>query len=310
LTPVKVFKSCFSHIVSVEIKIINRRKSMIREIINIDEEKCTGCELCIPNCPEGAIQIIDGKARLISDLFCDGLGACIGHCPEDAITIEKREAEPYEEKKVIENIIKQGNNVVKAHLLHLKDHGEEGYLKEAYQVLEEKGIEISLKESHHQVHSGCPGSRAMDFSSPEESVDTSGEKRPSELTHWPVQLHLIPPMAPHFQGKDILLSADCVAYSLGDFHRDYLKGKALMIACPKLDSGQEVYVDKLTALIDNADIKSLTIMTMEVPCCTGLVSLVEEAASKASREVPIKWIVVSVRGEILREESINTETFV
>lgn len=283
---------------------------MKREIINIDEEKCTGCELCIPNCPEGAIQIIDGKARLISDLFCDGLGACIGHCPEDAITIEKREAEPYEEKKVMENIIKQGNNVVKAHLLHLKDHGEEGYLKEAFQVLAEKGIEISLEESQHQASSGCPGSKAMDFSSSEERVDTSGEKRPSELTHWPVQLHLVGPMAPHFLRKDILLSADCVAYSLGDFHRDHLKGKALMIACPKLDSGQEVYVDKLTALIDNADIKSLTVMTMEVPCCTGLVSLAEEAASKASREVPIKWIVVSVRGEVIREESINAEKFV
>ncbi|HEB29442.1 MAG TPA: 4Fe-4S ferredoxin [Spirochaetes bacterium] len=150
----------------------------------------------------------------------------------------------------------------------------------------------------------------MDFSSSEERVDTSGEKRPSELTHWPVQLHLVGPMAPHFLRKDILLSADCVAYSLGDFHRDHLKGKALMIACPKLDSGQEVYVDKLTALIDNADIKSLTVMTMEVPCCTGLVSLAEEAASKASREVPIKWIVVSVRGEVIREESINAEKFV
>ncbi len=283
---------------------------MKREIIKIDEEKCTGCELCIPNCPEGAIQIIDGKARLISDLFCDGLGACIGHCPEDAITIEKREAGPYEEKKVMENIIKQGNNVIKAHLLHLKDHGEEGYLKEAFQVLAEKGIEISLEESHHQAHSGCPGSRAMDFSLPGERVDTSGEKRPSELTHWPVQLHLVGPMASQFHRKDILLSADCVAYALGDFHRDHLKGKAVMIACPKLDSGREVYVDKLTALIDNANIKSLTIMVMEVPCCSGLVSLADEAASKASREVPIKSIVVSVRGEIIREESINTEKIV
>ena len=283
---------------------------MKREIITIDEEKCTGCELCIPNCPEGAIQIIDGKARLISDLFCDGLGACIGHCPEGAITIEKREAEPYDEKKVMENIIKQGDNVIKAHLLHLKDHGEEGYLKEAYQVLQEKGIDITIEESHHRAHSGCPGSRSMDFSPSEESIDTSGEKRPSELTHWPVQLHLIPPMAPQFQGKDILLSADCVAYSLGDFHRDYLKEKALMIACPKLDTGQEVYADKLTALIDTANIKSLTVMTMEVPCCSGLVSLVEQAAAKASRQVPIKWIVVSVRGEVIREESINAEAVV
>jgi Pyruvate/2-oxoacid:ferredoxin oxidoreductase delta subunit len=283
---------------------------MKREIIKIDEEKCTGCELCIPNCPEGAIQIIDGKARLISDLFCDGLGACIGHCPEDAITVEVREAEPYNEKQVMENIVKQGENTIKAHLLHLREHGEEGYLKEAYEVLEEKGIEVSLDESHQHVHSGCPGSRSMEFSSPEESADTSGEKRPSELTQWPIQLHLIPPMAPHFQGRDILLSADCVAFSVGDFHRDHLKGKSLMIACPKLDSGQDVYVDKLTALIDNANIKSLTVLTMEVPCCSGLVSIAQEAASKASREVPIKWIVVSVRGEIIREDTINVEKYV
>ena len=283
---------------------------MKREIIKIDEEKCTGCELCIPNCPEGAIQVIDGKARLISDLFCDGLGACIGHCPEDAITVEKREAEPYDEKKVMENIVKQGENVIKAHLLHLREHGEQGYLKEAYAVLDEKGIEVSLEEGHRHVHSGCPGSRTMEFSAPEERADTSGEKRPTELTQWPVQLHLIPPMAPHFQGRDILLSADCVAYSVGDFHRDYLRGKSLMIACPKLDSGQDVYVDKLTALIDNANIKSLTVMTMEVPCCSGLVSLAKEAASKASHEVPIKWVVVSVRGEIIREDTIKAEKYV
>ncbi|MCK5568992.1 MAG: 4Fe-4S binding protein, partial [Spirochaetes bacterium] len=206
---------------------------MKREIITIDEEKCTGCELCIPNCPEGAIQIIDGKARLISDLFCDGLGACIGHCPEGAITIEKREAEPYDEKKVMENIIKQGENVIRAHLKHLKDHGEQQYLDEAIEVLKEKNVEVPPVESEQQIHSGCPGAKAMTFSADGESVETVGEKRRSELTHWPVQLHLIPPMAPHFQGRDILLSADCVAYSVGDFHRDFLKGNAVTIACPK-----------------------------------------------------------------------------
>lgn len=233
---------------------------MKREIITIDEEKCTGCELCIPNCPEGAIQIIDEKARLISDLFCDGLGACIGHCPEGAITIEEREAEPYDEKKV------------------------------------------PTVESERDIHSGCPGAKTMTFSAPDESVDTAGEKRQSELTHWPVQLHLIPPMAPHFQGKDILLSADCVAYSIGDFHRDFLKGKAVAIACPKLDDGQDIYLDKLVALIDTSKINTLTVMTMEVPCCGGLVNLARQAAAAASRKIPIKSIVISIRGEILSEE--------
>ena len=275
---------------------------MKREIITIDEEKCTGCELCIPNCPEGAIQIIDGKARLISDLFCDGLGACIGHCPEGAITIEKREAEPYDEKKVMENIIKQGENVIRAHLKHLKDHGEQQYLDEAIEVLKEKNVEVPPVESEQQIHSGCPGAKAMTFSAAGESVETVGEKRRSELTHWPVQLHLIPPMAPHFQGRDILLSADCVAYSVGDFHRDFLKGKAVTIACPKLDDGQDVYLDKLVALIDTSKINTLTVMTMEVPCCGGLVNLAGQAAAAASRKIPIKSIVISIQGEILSEE--------
>jgi len=275
---------------------------MKREIITIDEEKCTGCELCIPNCPEGAIQIIDGKARLISDLFCDGLGACIGHCPEGAITIEKREAEPYDEKKVMENIIKQGENVIRAHLKHLKDHGEQQYLDEAIEVLKEKNVEVPPVESEQQIHSGCPGAKAMTFSTAGESVETAGEKRRSELTHWPVQLHLIPPMAPHFQGRDILLSADCVAYSVGDFHRDFLKGNAVTIACPKLDDGQDVYLDKLVALIDTSKINTLTVMTMEVPCCGGLVNLARQAAADASRKIPIKSIVISIQGEILSEE--------
>ncbi len=275
---------------------------MKREIITIDEEKCTGCELCIPNCPEGAIQIIDGKARLISDLFCDGLGACIGHCPEGAITIEKREAEPYDEKKVMENIIKQGENVIRAHLKHLKDHGEQQYLDKAIEVLKEKNVEVPPVESEQQIHSGCPGAKAMTFSTAGESVETAGEKRRSELTHWPVQLHLVPPMAPHFQGRDILLSADCVAYSVGDFHRDFLKGKAVTIACPKLDDGQDVYLDKLVALIDTSKINTLTVMTMEVPCCGGLVNLAGQAAAAASRKIPIKSIVISIQGEILSEE--------
>jgi Pyruvate/2-oxoacid:ferredoxin oxidoreductase delta subunit len=276
---------------------------MKREIIYIDEEKCTGCEVCIPNCPEGAIQIIDGKARLISDLFCDGLGACIGHCPEDAITIEEREAEPYNEKKVMENIILQGDNVVKAHLSHLKEHGEHGYLNEALEVLKEKNIDIKMEETMHHDHSGCPGARTMNFSPDGETVDTGGgADRPSELTHWPIQLHLIPPHAPHFEGRDILLSADCVAYSVGDFHKRFLKGKALTIACPKLDEGQEIYVEKLVALIDETKINTLTVMTMEVPCCTGLVGLAQQAAEQASRKIPIKWSVVGIKGEIQREE--------
>lgn len=286
---------------------------MKRNIIRIDEEKCNGCGLCIPNCPEGAIQLIDGKARLVSDLFCDGLGACLGHCPEDAITIEEREAESYDEKKVMGNIVKQGRNVIKAHIKHLREHGQHEYLKEANAFLKEKRIdnpleakEVQEMNHHHVIPGGCPGAKSMNFADKKkrDQGDESG-RRTSQLTHWPIQLHLMSPAAPQYQGSDVLLSADCVAYALGDFHKDYLKGKALAIACPKLDEGQEAYVEKIRALIDDAKINTLTVMIMEVPCCMGLLNLAQQAAEKASRKIPIKCIVMGLQGNIVREEWVS-----
>ncbi len=277
-----------------------------RKIVKIDEEKCTGCGLCIPNCPEGAIQIIDGKARLMSDIFCDGLGACLGHCPEGAISSEEREAEPYHEKKAMVNIVKAGKNTIIAHLKHLKDHGETEYLKEAHEFLEEKGIEIELKETEcgcmHETNQACPGAQMKDFSyEKRENLEESGS-RSSHLRQWPIKLHLVSPFAPYFQGKDVLLVADCVGYSIGDFHKDYLKDRSISIACPKLDTNQEIYLDKLTKLIDDAKINTLTVMTMEVPCCSGLFSIAKRATEKASRKIPIKSIVVGIKGDILKEE--------
>ena len=279
-----------------------------RKIIEIDEEKCNGCGVCIPNCPEGAIQIIDGKARLISDIFCDGLGACIGKCPQGAITTIEREAEPYDEKKTMrENIIKAGKNTIIAHLKHLKEHGETKYLAEAMEVLKEEGIEINLDEFEcgcdHPPHHACPGAKMMDFSDEKKEVEETGT-RASQLRQWPVQLHLVPPNAPYFQGKDVILVADCVGYSLGDFHKDYLKDRSIAIACTKLDSDTDVYVDKLTSMIDNAKINTLTVMTMEVPCCDGLFHLAKQAAEKASRKIPIKSLVVGIKGNILKEECV------
>ncbi len=280
-----------------------------RKIIKIDDEKCNGCGLCIPNCPEGAIQMIDGKARLISDLFCDGLGACIGHCPEGAIEIEEREAEPYEEKKVMENIVKAGPNTVKAHLEHLEEHGEKGYLKEALEYLGENGINIpdygNKTPCAGGMGGGCPGSRVLEFT---DSGNTDGDEsgaRSSQLRQWPVQLHLVPPQAPYFQGKDVVLAADCVAYALADFHKDYLKGKGLAIACPKLDSDQEIYLDKIKSMIDGSNINTLTVMTMEVPCCGGLLYMAEKAVEESERKVPLKHVMISVQGEILSEEWIT-----
>lgn len=280
-----------------------------RKIITIDEHKCNGCALCIPNCPEGAIQIIDRKARLISDLFCDGLGACIGHCPQGAITIEEREAVAYDEKKVMANIVKQGKNTIKAHLLHLKEHNEHKYLQLALDYLRQNKIENPLLEQMQTGSGegyamvGCPGAKMFDFrrKQSDAQVDTT-VKRPSELRQWPVQLHLISPQASYYQKADLLLAADCTAFTLGDFHRDYLKDKALAIACPKLDQDKDVYVEKLVSLIDDALINTLTVIIMQVPCCGGLMAIAQEALSQAKRKIPIKTIVVSLQGEILSEE--------
>lgn len=274
-----------------------------REIINIDEEKCNGCGLCVPNCPEGALQIIDGKARLVSDLFCDGLGACIGNCPEGAIFVEEREAEEYNEVKVMENIAKQGKNTIKAHLQHLKDHGADKYLKQAKDFLQERGIEDPTKEGMHAHGTSCPGSRIMEFSKEEKSVTEEG-KRSSQLRQWPIQLHLLSPNAPYFIGKDVLLAADCTAFSIGDFHKDFLKGKTLAIACPKLDSGRDIYVEKIRKMIDEAKINTLTVLVMEVPCCSGLLQIAKKALESATRKIPIKLIVVGIKGEIIKEEWI------
>jgi ferredoxin len=279
---------------------------MKRKIIKIDQEKCTGCGLCVPDCPEGALRVIDGKARLVGDLLCDGLGACISTCPEDAITVEEREAEPYDELKVMENIVPQGKNVIRAHLEHLKNHGQTGFLDQALSYLKERNIEVDLNpetldfpKARHQ----CPGSQILAFPSAQVKKEEGG-KRPSRLTHWPIQLHLISPNAPHYAGSDLLLAADCVAYSMADFHRDYLKDRTLAIACPKLDSNQEIYREKLTALIDQAGIRSIKVLIMQVPCCGGLLKQVLEAAAQAERKIPISCVVVGIQGEILREDRV------
>ncbi len=239
---------------------------MKRDILKIDEELCNGCGQCVPNCHEGALQVIEGKVRLISELMCDGLGACIGHCPEGAITIETREAEPYNEIMVMQQV---------------HNHGQQ--------------------QSHGA--GGCPGSRTMVIDNPGNAGNQSvADDHPSELRQWPVQMHLINPNAPYFRGSDLLLAADCVAFSLGNFHSRYLKGKSLAIACPKLDHGTEIYIDKLTALIDSARINTITVMMMEVPCCGGLLQMVRAAMSKASEKVPVKMMIAGISGDILREE--------
>lgn len=283
---------------------------MIREIVKIDEELCDGCALCIPNCHEGALQIIDGKARLISDLMCDGLGACLGHCPQDAITIEKREAEPYDEIKVMKIMVEKGKNTVIAHLKHLKEHNETDFLNQAINFLNDNKMDFEVDDVLKELNNnscgtnnsgGCPGSKTMTFDKnavPQANMH-SGQ---SELTHWPIQMHLINPAAPHFNGSDMVLAADCVAFSLGNFHSARLKGKTLGIACPKLDDGLEIYASKIKSLIDDAKINTLTVMIMTVPCCRGLLQIVQQAVASASRKVPVKAVVVDIKGEVVAEE--------
>lgn len=271
-----------------------------RKIIKIDEEKCNGCGLCIPNCPEGALQMIDGKARLISDLFCDGLGACIGHCPEGAITIEEREAVPYDEKKVMENIIKQGKNVIKAHLEHLKEHGDAEHLKEAMDVLKKKNIEIpQLEKAHHHMEGGCPGSRVVDINRGKSAGNGKAvHKSAPQLGNWPVQITLIPPSAPYLKGADLLIAADCAPFAYADFHEDLLKGRVLLIGCPKLDDAA-FYQEKITEIFKNNDIKSVTCAHMEVPCCFGLVQILKAAIQASGKNIPFEDITIGIKGNKL-----------
>jgi len=300
---------------------------MLRDVIQIDTEKCNGCGNCITNCHEGALQMIDGKAVLVSELMCDGLGACIGHCAVGALKIEKQEVQPYSETEVMKKMTVKGKNVVLAHLKHLQDHQEFGFMKEGLQYLQQHKIDLTFelneikeelskeagrKEVHeftslHSEGHSCPGSRTMSFDKPAQvskmTVD-SGSSVQSELTHWPVQMHLIQPAALHFKNADLLLSADCVAFSYPDFHSIYLKGKKLAIACPKLDSNKEVYIEKLVQLIEVSLINTITVMIMEVPCCGGLLQLAKQAISKATRKVPVKAVTISTRGEILSENWI------
>ncbi len=297
---------------------------MIREVVKIDEDLCDGCGLCVPSCHEGALQIIDNKARLISDLMCDGLGACIGHCPQGAITIEKRETEPYNETRVMEIMAAKGKNTVVAHLKHLKEHREFDYLKEGISYLKAYAgqLEFSLEEvlaevrenghneeteKHHHHHGGggCPGAKTMTFNPKHKEV--AGEDNApvhSELKQWPVQLHLINPAAPYYRNADVVVAADCTAYAFGDFHRQFMKGKSLAIACPKLDSNLETYVDKIRVMIDEAQVNTISVLIMQVPCCSGLLQIVQQAIQNAQRKVPVKTVVIGIEGEILKEEWI------
>ncbi|MBR9690307.1 4Fe-4S binding protein [Candidatus Woesearchaeota archaeon] len=267
-----------------------------REIIEIDEEKCDGCGICIPNCPEGALQIIDGKARLVSDLLCDGLGACIGHCPKDAITITKRDAKSYDERKVMANIVKQGENTLKAHLHHLAEHNQTKFLNQAINYLKENNLKIPDYQKNDVLPCGCSGStlQTIEKKHHKKTFKSSNE---SELAQWPIQLNLLPPHAPFFNNSNLLIAADCVGFVDPNLHQDFLRGKSVAIGCPKLDD-VSAYKEKIQAIIEQNNIKKVTAAIMEVPCCTGLYHAVEQAVEDSKKNVPIEKVIVKIDGAI------------
>jgi Pyruvate/2-oxoacid:ferredoxin oxidoreductase delta subunit len=247
----------------------------VRKIVRIDEERCNGCGLCVPACAEGAIQIIDGKARLVKEQYCDGLGACLGECPQDAITIEEREADDFDERAV------------------------EKYLAELRAEEEKKTPEPS----------GCPGMALRSFrpggkAETQPGVGDVGEL-PSALSNWPVQLRLVPVTAPYLNNARLAIAADCVPFAYADFHRKFLQGKVLLIACPKLDDAG-YYVEKLGDMFRTNTIRSIDVVHMEVPCCFGLVQILRSAIERSGRDIPLTLTKVGIRGEILETSTLGS----
>jgi Pyruvate/2-oxoacid:ferredoxin oxidoreductase delta subunit len=245
----------------------------VRKIVEIDESRCNGCGQCVLACAEGAIQVVDGKARLVSENFCDGLGACLGECPQGAIRIIERDAENFDPKAV------ERHNMEKA---------------------------MSKKSLKNLVPPGCPSSCMETFAPPpaEKPVQSSKEKIPSALSHWPVQIRLVPPAAPFLKGAHILVAADCTPIAYPEFHHDFLKGKSVMIGCPKFDDAR-LYLQKFTEIFKTADIKSVTVVAMEVPCCQRFFLIIDKALELAGKDIPLEEITISPKGKIIMKERIT-----
>ncbi len=252
---------------------------VLRKVVKIDEEKCNGCGVCVPACAEGALQIIDGKAKLVSEVYCDGLGACLGECPQGAITIEEREAEEFNEEEV-------------KHHLHEKRHaGEKVPCGCPSATVAQFGV------TEEPLPCGCSSATVTQFERYEAAVaPEKALRRQSMLRHWPVQLTLVPPGAPFLQGAELVLAADCVPFAYAGFHHDFLGDHALLIACPKLDDFQ-AHLSKLTEILRRSEVKSLTVVHMEVPCCSGLVHMAKQAIRLSGRDIPLKEVTIGIKGE-------------
>jgi ferredoxin len=250
---------------------------MKRKIITIDEGLCDGCGSCVSACSEGALQIVDGKARLVREDFCDGFGDCIGECPTGAMVIEERESTPFDIGAVKGYLLKtQGEAAVRRMEESQKKHGA---------------------EKNQTLPCGCPGSLSQVLAIPD-TVSTQGDQMQAKLGNWPVQIHLLPLKAPYYKGADLLVAADCCAYAYAGFHSDFIEGRTLAIGCPKLDNAG-AYKEKLAAILGENDIKSVTIAYMEVPCCEGLAKLVGEAVKGSGKSFPIKKKKIGIKGKVI-----------
>ncbi len=256
-----------------------------RKIIKIDETLCDGCALCIPSCPEGALQIIDGKAKLVKESYCDGLGACLADCPQNALTVVEELVEEYDAMSVIEHIKKNAPEKLQTHIQHLREHAHE----------------LNLSQN---PAAGCPSSRMIQW----DTKPPIQEKAiyPSKLRQWPIQLHLVSPTAPYFQNADFVFVADCVPFAYANFHSEFLSGNAIAIACPKLDDTSP-YIHKLAQIFKTANLRSVKVVIMEVPCCSGLVKLAAEAANYSNLDLPIEIITIGIKGNILMRKHLATK---
>lgn len=247
---------------------------VIRKIIKIDEDLCNGCGNCVPACAEGALEIIDGKARVIADIYCDGLGACLGECPTGALTIEERQADEFDEHAVEEML------------------AEKQKAPQSSQVLP-------------MASGGCPSTRMVQsFASAPAAAPVAGEPAESALSHWPVQIMLVPPTAPFLKGADLLVLADCVPVAFPSLHRDFLPGKRVMLGCPKFDN-VEAYIDKFAQICQQSGLRSITTVVMEVPCCAALPVIVQKGMQRSGVRIPLEEVVVSVRGKILQRRQVG-----
>lgn len=239
----------------------------VRNIVRIDEEKCTGCGQCVNACAEGAIEIVDGKAKLISEIYCDGLGACLGECPEGAITIEQREATEFDE------------DATQKHL-------------------------AQAQKAPAQSNFVCPGMKATKLRDRSETTQSQGGEVPSKLGQWPVQLKLVSPNAPYFANADLLLVADCVPFAMGDFHNRFLAGHSIAIGCPKLDDS-EFYIEKLAQILKADKLNSLKVIHMEVPCCSGLTFIARKAIAASGRKMTFEDVTIDLRGNVIKTEVVH-----